>query len=416
MTFSLKFIAGLGVLFLLGAVVAPAAWADDGTAAPASTTAVTPDPAPTPTALPENLAGEKLYTFDTVFGTKGSGPDGLDDPEGICVGPGDNLYIADTNNNRIQVWTSDGKPLKSIGGFGISAVWRNPPQFDHPAGVLAVPGGQIYVADTNNSRIVLLDQDGLVVLAWGSQGSRHRQFNQPRVVAQDHYGNIWVLDTGNSRVENYTNDGKLNFVWGKFGTKDGFLNFPLGMALNQIDQGVIADSGNFRMQIFNDRSPSNVDYSPVTSASGNVTLEPTPVDTSPVTVEGWYGDGPCQFKDPTGAVVTKTGMIAVADGVTGRLEIFNKSPFEFFGEWRAEDVKMGLAAPPRFRGMACDSQNRIYVTDTQNDCVIRLKLIKADEPLIQIDVTPHPSAIPTPTFTPTPDDSSPFGGQGFPIR
>lgn len=347
MSFSLKFIAGLGTLCLLWAAAPGATWADNGTGSPTATPTPTALPGPTPTAsaLSSGWVGAKLYTFDTVFGSKGSGPGELDDPEGICVGPGDNLYIADTNNNRIQVWNSDGKPVKTIGSFGISATWRNDPQFDHPAGVLAVPGGQVYVADTNNNRIVLLDPDGLVVLAWGSQGSRHRQFNQPRVVAQDHFGNIWVLDTGNSRVSNFTNDGKLNFVWGKFGSKDGFFNFPMGMALNQIDQGVISDSGNFRMQIFNDRSPSNVNYSPVTDATGAVTLEPTPVDTSPVTVQGWFGDGPCQFKEPAGAVVNKTGMIFVADGVTGRLEIFNKSPFEYYGEWKAQDEKLGLASP-----------------------------------------------------------------------
>ncbi len=416
MPLTLRFIIGSIIFFQLLAAWPGATWADDGTATPTATAVALPGPPPTASVLPENLAGEKLYTFDTVFGSKGSGADQLDDPEGICVGPGDNLYIADTNNNRIQVWTSDGKPVKSIGSFGISAMWRNDPQFDHPAGVLAIPDGQVYVADTNNNRIVLLDPNGLVALSWGSQGARHRQFNLPRVVAQDHFGNIWVLDTGNSRVENFTNDGKFNFVWGSLGSQEGHLNFPQGMALNQIDQCVISDSGNFHMEIFNDRTPANVDFSPVTTASGDVTMEPTPVTTAPVTVEGWYGDGPCQFKEPAGAAVTKTGLVIVADGVTGRLEIFNKSPFEFYGEWRATDEKLNLPFPPHFRGVACDSQNRLYITDIQNDCVIRLKLAEADEPFIQINVTPVPTEAPSPTFTPTPDDSIPFEGQGFPIR
>ncbi len=417
MPLTLRFITGFIIFFQLLAAWPGATWADNGAATPTPTAALLPGPTPTANALPENLAGEKLYTLDTVLGGKGSGPDELDDPEGICVGPGDNLYIADTNNNRIQVWTSDGKPVKSIGTFGISAMWRNDPQFDHPEGVLALPNGQVYVADTNNNRIVMLDPNGLVALSWGSQGSRHRQFNLPRVVAQDHYGNIWVLDTGNSRVENFTNDGKFNFAWGSLGSEGGHLNFPLGMALNQIDQCVISDSQNFRMEIFNDRTPANVNYSPVTDTStGAVTMEPTPVTVAPVTVEGWYGDGPMQFKEPAGAVVTKTGLVVVADGVTGRLEIFNKSPFEFYGEWRAEDEKLNLASPPHFRGLACDSQNRLYVTDIQNDCVIRLKLVQTDQPFIQINVTPVLSPTPVPTFTPTPDESMPFGGQGFPIR
>ena len=108
----------------------------------------------TPTyALPKNWVGEKIYTFDTLFGSKGTGLNELNGPEGICVGSDDTLYIADTQNNRIQVWSCDGQPLKTFGSYGPSAVWRNEPQFDHPAGVLALPNGKIYVADTLNHRI-----------------------------------------------------------------------------------------------------------------------------------------------------------------------------------------------------------------------------------------------------------------------
>jgi hypothetical protein len=419
-----KFIPFFLALCVLAAV-AGAARADNGngtptplsTALPMPTGTVPPNQTPPANALPKSWVGEKIYTFDTLLGAKGSGPNQLDGPEGICVGPNDNLYIADTQNNRILVWTCDGQPIKAIGSYGPSAVWRNDPQFDHPAGVLALPSGQIYVADTFNHRVVTLDPDGLVLLSWGGQGVRRRQFTLPRAVAMDHYGNIWVLDSGNSRVSNFTSTGKFNFTWGSFGTQDGYLNLPLGMALNHIDQGILADTGNFRIQVFNDRTPSNIDQSPVTTDSGSVTMEPTPAVTTPVTVEGWYGDGPFQFKEPAGVAVTKSGMIAVADGLTGRVELFN-GRFEFVGQWRAADENLNLASPPRFRGLACDSKNRLYVTDIQNNCIIRLKLIKPDQPLISTMRTPVSAEplVPTPTPTPLTNDFVPYGGPGFPIR
>jgi hypothetical protein len=111
--------------------------------------------------------------------------------------------------------------------------------------------------------------------------------------------------------------------------------------------------------------------------------------------------------------MTKTGGIAVADGLTGRVELFN-GRFEFVGQWRAADENLNLAFPPRFRGVACDSKNRLYVTDIQNHCIIRLKLITPDSPLISTESTPVVEEVPTPT--PTPDDSVPYGGAGFPIR
>ncbi len=419
-----KFIPAFIALGLSLAAAPGITWADsDNTVStpiaallPTPTAAIPPDQTPPANALPKNWVGEKIYAFDTLLGTKGSGPNELNGPEGICVGPDDNLYIADTQNNRVQEWTCDGKPIKSIGSYGPAAVWRNDPQFDHPAGVLVVPDGQIYVADTLNNRIVLLDPNGLVLLSWGRLGTRNRQFTAPRVVAKDHFGNIWVLDSGNSRVSNFSNMGKFNFTWGTFGTQPGSLNFPLGLALNNIDQGILADTGNNRIQVFNDRSPAGIDQSPVTTDSSATTIEPTPVNNAPVTMEGWYGDGPDQFKEPAGVVVTKTKMIAVADGLTGRVNIFN-ARFDFIGEWRAADENMKLASSPRFRGLACDSQNRLYVTDIQNNCVIRLKLIAPNSSPASAENSPvaTDTPLPTPTFTPTPDDASPFGG-GFPIR
>ncbi len=421
----LKWIPVCPILFLALSAIPGVAGADNVIGDFTPTPAVLPTPSvtvssdqlPPSNAVPKNWVGEKIYTFDTLFGTKGAGLNEINGPEGICVGPDDNLYIADTQNNRIQVWTCDGQPVKSIGSYGPSAVWRNGPQFDHPAGVLVLPNGQMYVADTLNNRVVMLDPDGLVLTAWGSMGTRHRQFTQPREVTKDHYGNIWVLDSGNSRISNFTNTGKYNYNFGTLGTGSGQMNLPLGMALNNTDQCIVSDTGNFRIVVFNDQSPSHIDQSPVTTDSGTVTMEPTPIDNSPVTIEGWYGDGPFQFKEPAGVCMTKTGGIAVADGLSGRVELFN-GRFEFLGQWKASDDNVSLASPPRFRGVACDSKNRLYVTDIQNNCIIRLKLIKVEKPLLdQIGIavaveTPEP----TPSPTPTPDDSVPYGGAGFPIR
>ena len=194
-----------------------------------------------------------------------------------------------------------------------------------------------------------MDSDGLVLSSWGRQGVRKRQFNMPRVVARDHFGNIWVLDSGNSRVSNFNETGKFNFTWGSFGTQNGLLNIPLGMALNNIDQGILADTGNFRIQVFNDMGPAYFDQSPVTTDSGAVTEAPIPVNNTPVTVEGWYGDGPFQFKEPAGVSMTKNGSFAVADGLTGRVEIFN-GRFDFIGQWKACDENLGLAFPPPISG------------------------------------------------------------------
>ena len=364
---------------------------------PTPTELVTPTqtltPTPTPVPLPRFWTGDKLYTFDALWGSKGTGLGKFIAPEGIAVGPSDNIYICDTANSRIQVWSSEGKPLRCIGSFGSSAIWRNPPQFNHPAGLWVLPNGQLYVADTQNHRIVVVDSNDLVMTAWGSQGVTEGQFNQPRDIKQDRYGNIWVLDTGNSRVQNFSNLGVFNFTRGSLGNQDGQFNLPLGFALNGIDQAIVSDTGNFRFQVFNDLS----------TAATNL---------MPVTIEGFYGDGPFQFKEPSGVTVNRRGQVAIVDGQTGRVEFFN-SMFEFLGEWNAKDDILSVSYAPRYRGIACDSQNRLYLTDLQNDCIVRLRPLKNSSPGQSL---PQSTTAPLTSPNPTPEDAAPYEGVGYPIR
>jgi len=359
---------------------------------PTPTPTETATDTPTPTPTPYNYTGPKLYSFDAMWGSKGSEPNQLNYPEDIAVGPDGRLFIADTGNNRVAVWTADGEPVTTFGTFGSQSSWRNPPQFNHPTGIFVYPNKQIYVADSLNSRIVVLDVNGMVVTTWGSPGTGVGQFNLPHAMAEDHYGNIWVMDTGNSRVQIFSNLGVFNSTWGSFGTDatantlTAVMNQPRGLALNHIDQAIVADTGNFRMEVYN---------------NGGI----------PVTIQGWYGeDGPNVFKDPSGVAVTPSGMAAIADG-SGRVLFYNSKngDFEYLGEWRAKDEILNANYAPRFRGIACDAQNRLYITDVQNDAVLRLKPINV--PGAEPTPTPEP-----PTFTPTPVDSNPYGGSGFPIR
>jgi tripartite motif-containing protein 71 len=354
--------------------------------APTATPTTTPTQTPTATATPVPYNGPKLYTFDTMWGSKGTNNDQLNDPESIDISPSGKMVIADTGNSRIVVWDSNGKPVTTFGSFGTRADWRNPPQFNHPTAVFIHPSKKIYVADTLNQRVVVLDEHGLVLSSWGAQGSDIGNFNLPRSIAKDHFGNIWVLDSGNSRIEIFSELGQFTSTWGAFGdptstTITAMMSVPLGMTVNNIDQGLVADTGNFRFQVFND---------------GGV----------PVTYEGWFGDGPDQFKEPGGVAITKDGVIAITDGMTGRVEFFNHR-FDFIGQWTAKDDILNANYHPHFRGITADSQGRLYLTDIQNDVIVRIKPVKGPE------VINTPTRLPP---TPTPPETDPYGGQGFPIR
>jgi DNA-binding beta-propeller fold protein YncE len=59
------------------------------------------------------------------------------------------------------------------------------------------------------------------VKKWDSQGIENGQFNQPHSIDVDSLGNVYVADSGNSRVQKFTSDGQFITKWGSEGTKDG---------------------------------------------------------------------------------------------------------------------------------------------------------------------------------------------------
>ena len=117
------------------------------------------------------------------FGELGGGPGQLDSPAQIALGPDGNLYIADSGNDRIEVFAGDGSFLRTIAG-----------QMDDPQDVAFGSGGRIFVADKGNDRIDVFSQSGEFLSQIGEG-----ELEDPTGVAVD--GSVvYVADSGNNRV------------------------------------------------------------------------------------------------------------------------------------------------------------------------------------------------------------------------
>jgi DNA-binding beta-propeller fold protein YncE len=343
------------------------------TTTPTATLTFTPTPDASATPTPE-----ELFRVDQVWGSAGDGLDQLNEPQGLFITPDDRMAIADSGNNRILLWTTEGRPIKAIGSFGSSAVWRNPPQFNHPEGVFWHPSNQLFVADTFNHRIVVVDPRGLAVSVWGRHGTEDGAFDQPKAFALGKYGDIWVLDSGNNRLQLFSPQGVFKEKWGSFGSENGQFKDPTAIAINFIEQLPVSDSGNFRLQVVN-------------------------TDGSSVTTQGWLGDGPNQYREPAGLTILPGGWLAVVDGVNGRVLFYNNR-FEYISDWRATKDPSWKLPAPHFRGIAFDSKSRLYLTDIANNVVVRLQPQRKVPVLIPKD-TPIPAS-----------QQGLYGGQGFPVR
>lgn len=78
--------------------------------------------------------------------------------------------------------------------------------------------GNVYVVDSNNDRIQVFKNDGTFIRKWGSGGTSNGQFNFPFGVGIDSSSNVYVVDSGNNRIQKFKNSGTFIRTWGTFGT------------------------------------------------------------------------------------------------------------------------------------------------------------------------------------------------------
>ncbi len=122
-------------------------------------------------------------------------------PSRIAIGADDRVYVSDAYNNRVQVFTADGRFLHSIGGMGL---WGG--RFRVASGIAVGADGSLFVADFYNNRIQYFDHDGHFIKAWGSAGDQAGQFSGPTGVAVSHDGRVYVADWGNHRIQYFRPD------------------------------------------------------------------------------------------------------------------------------------------------------------------------------------------------------------------
>jgi len=159
------------------------------------------------------------------------------------VSYGARLVVADSNNNRIQLWDPAGPTVvwtsTAAGGVGYS----KPKAVD-------VHAGKAYVADTQNRRIVVLDADtGSFIRTYATTG-----LNKADGVAVEPNGEIWVSDSVRHRLVEFAPDGSVLQFFGSRGSGAQQFNKPLHLAIHVTGSGAVllfvADSWNDRIQIF----------------------------------------------------------------------------------------------------------------------------------------------------------------------
>ena len=185
-------------------------------------------------------SGELLRTIN---GAPGGDPDGLNYiSDALCDAAG-NLYMAE--KDRICKFDPNGVFLIEWGCRG-----PDEGQFERIRAMTLAPDGNLYVADACNHRIQVFTTDGKFVRTFGTAGQALGELSYPYDVACSTGSTpyLYVIENGNNRVQKFTLEGKSLGVWGSHGRESGQLWSPWALAVDSRGRVHVVDSLNDRIQ------------------------------------------------------------------------------------------------------------------------------------------------------------------------
>lgn len=173
-------------------------------------------------------------------------------PTGIAI---DNargkIYVADTahtksDDHTVKVFDLQGKFLGKVGkGKG-----NVDGAFLFPTYLTLDPKGNLYVADTLNSRVQVFDADGKFIRQIGKMGTAFGQFDKPKGVAVDSFGNTYVVDSGWSNVQIFNRTGQVLMFFSGRGTYPGLMQNPSPLAIDKNNRIYVGDDLNHRINVY----------------------------------------------------------------------------------------------------------------------------------------------------------------------
>jgi len=197
--------------------------------------------------------GNFLFKFGNPDGHSSSAPGKFDNPRQAAVDKDVKfIYVADSKNNRVQKFYTNGTFVDSWGSKG-----TGDGQFNLPISLIIDSKGSIIVNDRGNNHIQKFDKDGNFLLRFGSTGTGDGQFSEVEHIATDKFDNIYVNDpqsgpngSGNPRVQKFDNNGNFITKWGSYGTGDGQFKDPEHLAVDSEGNVYVSDKANNNIQVF----------------------------------------------------------------------------------------------------------------------------------------------------------------------
>jgi len=221
-------------------------------------------PEPSQPRIDPYAEGIRSYDPQTVISVGGDLT--FNAPRDMATAPDGSLYVADSRNHRIVHLDAQGLFLNAWGSYGNVMEGGEIPggKLNEPWGVAVGPDGLVYVADTWNHRIQVFTPDGDFVRMWShfEVAGTSEGFWGPRGVAVDADNRVFVTDTGKQRVVIFDAQGNYLAQFGSLGLEVGKLDEPVGIDVAPDGKVYVADTWNYRVQVF-EPLPGGLQYNSV---------------------------------------------------------------------------------------------------------------------------------------------------------
>jgi DNA-binding beta-propeller fold protein YncE len=170
----------------------------------------------------------------------------IQQPTGIIyINETKQLWVCETKRHRIVKLNLDGDMIGTLGERGIDAG-----QFNFPTFLCLGNDGNVYINDSMNFRVQVFSGKGNFVKQFGKAGDGSGDFARPKGIATDSFNNIYVVDALFNSVQVFDHEGRLLYIFGEQGTDSEKFWLPAGIFIDDDNRIYVADTFNSRIQVF----------------------------------------------------------------------------------------------------------------------------------------------------------------------